>query len=171
MNNIITIILLRNIIIGTRREARAAPNESEMIRQRKENQAIAQLLLICGSYFIGYIPYCGKNLMHLQSLATHIFARNVNLLAISLACWRKRSVLIRKKCVLSFSYPCSESMTSYVCKRKKKPAWEVDFCGGEIVQSITLQPTIFSCSGTALTYEKRLVTLHCNTRLVPDYGH
>ena len=35
-------------------------NEVETIQQTKENQAIAQLLLIVISYFIGYIPRAGK---------------------------------------------------------------------------------------------------------------
>ena len=37
-------------------------NESELRRQRKENQAIVQLMMIVGSFLLGYvpIPICGK---------------------------------------------------------------------------------------------------------------
>ena len=45
---------------GNQRRAGAPPNEGELIRQRKENQAIAQLLLICGSFLFGYVPFCGE---------------------------------------------------------------------------------------------------------------
>ena len=35
-------------------------NESELRRQRKENQAIVQLMMIIGSFLLGYVPMCGK---------------------------------------------------------------------------------------------------------------
>ena len=35
-------------------------NEGEAHRQRKENQAVAQLVLIVVSYLIGYIPTTGE---------------------------------------------------------------------------------------------------------------
>ena len=34
-------------------------NKGEQIRRKKENQAIAQLLLIVLSFFLGIIPFCG----------------------------------------------------------------------------------------------------------------
>ena len=45
---------------GKQRLARAIPRENNLYRRQKENQAIAQLLLICGSYLLGYLPLCGK---------------------------------------------------------------------------------------------------------------
>ena len=39
-----------------------ALDQSEMNRQKKENQAIFQLWLIVGSYVVGYLPTCGKQL-------------------------------------------------------------------------------------------------------------
>ena len=35
-------------------------NEAEMNRQKKENQALLQLVLIVFAYFFGYLPYSGK---------------------------------------------------------------------------------------------------------------
>ena len=35
-------------------------NDSEQIRRKKENQAIAQLLLVIGSFYLGFIPFSGK---------------------------------------------------------------------------------------------------------------
>ena len=40
--------------------AATADDDGELKRQRKENQAILQLLLIVGSFLFGYVPYCGK---------------------------------------------------------------------------------------------------------------
>ena len=54
----------RNCIKDNERRAGASPNEGELIRLRKEEQAIAQLLLICGSFFLGYIPFCGEKIKH-----------------------------------------------------------------------------------------------------------
>jgi len=36
-------------------------NMVEAARQRKENQAIAQLALIVGSFMLGYLPQTGEN--------------------------------------------------------------------------------------------------------------
>ena len=41
-------------------------NESELRRQRKENQAIFQLMMIVGLFFLGYIPTCGKQLTNIM---------------------------------------------------------------------------------------------------------
>ena len=35
-------------------------NEAEMNRQKKENQALLQLVLIVFAYFFGYLPHNGK---------------------------------------------------------------------------------------------------------------
>jgi len=50
------------LILG---DARRGQNESELIRQKKENQAILQLSLIVGSFMLGYLPFCGKILIAL----------------------------------------------------------------------------------------------------------
>ena len=35
-------------------------NQVEMNRQKKENQAVRQLVLIVFAYFFGYVPFTGK---------------------------------------------------------------------------------------------------------------
>ncbi|XP_078481676.1 growth hormone secretagogue receptor type 1-like [Ciona intestinalis] len=40
-----------------RKRLRDARNQSEIARQRKENQAIVQLAFVVGSFMIGYVPY------------------------------------------------------------------------------------------------------------------
>lgn len=38
-----------------------ALNECELKRRKKENTAIKQILLLVGSFMIGYLPRTGKN--------------------------------------------------------------------------------------------------------------
>ena len=53
-------ILCKKQQLANRKRINQRNNEAEIIQQKKENQAIAQLVLIVISYLIGYIPITGK---------------------------------------------------------------------------------------------------------------
>ena len=48
-------------------------SERELRRQRKENQAIFQLMMIVGSFMLGYVPICGKYELFLAFLVCIFF--------------------------------------------------------------------------------------------------